>query len=120
MPAPWRIIENMVELRVFPLLFGDFFFFFQSLSFLSLPSISFGLPSPHNHTDIEGSLSAPLGKDPAHVAQQTFFVGHSIPIALTPISRGPTWIHFAIVIYSKRVATAPATDVGEVTHFACL
>lgn len=43
MPAPWRIIENMVELRVFPLLFGDFFFF-SNLS-LSFPFPVFPLAS---------------------------------------------------------------------------
>lgn len=94
------------------------FFVFQSLSFLPLPGTFFGLSSPHNHTDIEGSLSAPLGKDPAHVAAADVLNGSLRPHCSDSDFQGSHVDPFAIVIYSKRVAIAPATDVDEVTHFA--
>lgn len=108
----------MVELRFFPLLAFWGFFLFFNLS-LSFPFLVFSLASsPHNHTDIEGSLSAPLGKDPAHVAAADVLNGSLRPHCSDSDFQGSHVDPFAIVIYSKRVAIAPATDVDEVTHFA--
>lgn len=108
LPCPLESYENMVELRLFSLLIYIFlvFFIFQYLSLLPFPGISPVPPSPHSYTGIEGSLSAPLGKEPACVeAAAGILPGPLLPRCCgdhTSSFHGCCVRPFALLVYSEQ------------------
>lgn len=107
-PCPLESYENMVELRLFsPLIhFFGVFFVFQYLSLLPFPGISPVPPSPHNYTGIEGSLSAPLGKEPACVEAAAGILPGPLPPHCcgdhTSSFHGCCVGPFALLVYSEQ------------------
>lgn len=73
-----ELFRKWLSRDIFPLLifWGCFFLFFNISSswYFHRP------PSPHNHVDIERSLSAPLGRSPRVAAAG--LTGRSVPIAV--------------------------------------